>query len=116
VAAKTDFKAQSNSYAAREAKASRIGANILITPLSDFTLQAGAQVVYNATSRFQFSLTFLTGSKDITESVPKEKEEDVKLTLAKLSGSAAFTYFRWFSGNSFGLSGGLGYRKAMIDY
>ncbi len=105
---------QNTSISARDAKESRFGANILVTPLSDFTLQAGIEVVYNASSNWQFGLTSLSGREDISESAPKEK--DVSVTIAKLSGNAAFTYFRWFNGNSFGFLGGLGYRKATIDY
>lgn len=90
------------------------GAGVLVTPLSDFVLQYGVGGYYNHGASWQFGAALLTGSEDISGEV--SDIGTVTLKKADLSGSATFAYGRYFFGNSFNGSAGLGYRTAKADY
>jgi hypothetical protein len=92
----------------------KISAGPLYTPLSDYMLSYGAKIGMNQGTDLQFHLNYLGGSKSISETAIDSSgtwESSAKLTGMYLSADA-----RYFLGNSFNLSSGLGYRAATVDY
>ncbi len=88
--------------------------DLLYSPASQFVLSYGAAASYNIQPNLAAGLTVLTGSRSISESTT-----DGGLTIsssAKLDGMAAYGYGRYFFGNSFNVTGGLGLRSATIKY
>lgn len=89
------------------------GVEALYTPLSDFVLRYGARGVYQLMPDLQLGLTFLTGSEKLKG---VSDAGTAVLTEATISGLALYGEARYFIGNSFSVSSGLGYRTANITY
>ena len=109
----TDEDATSgNSESVRAKK--RFGAELQYTPVSDFVLKYGARAFFNVSSSLQLGLSYLGGSEDLASQLPSEG--DVTVKKADLSGNAIFGYLRFFPGNTFSATIGLGYRGASAEY
>jgi hypothetical protein len=88
----------------------RFGVEPLFTPLSDFFLQFGARAFYQAGSHFQFGALYLGGSKNLKDSL--SPEPPIKITTLTFTSMAIWAYARFFIGNSFSVTSGVGYRNA----
>ena len=83
-------------------------AALLVFPLADFILKYGASWEYSLSPDLHVAGTFATGNQTIGAfSSSTHDSSDVEI-----SGMAAWVSARWFLGNSFNLSGGLGWRRA----
>lgn len=92
----------------------KIGLDALYTPLSDYALSYGAAGSYNLSPRINTGFALLMGTSTVSQS---ETENGVEYKAeAKITGSAYYAYGRYFLGNSFNVTGGLGLRSATINY
>lgn len=105
----TNEKAEIETSSTIRAK-KRFGVEPLFTPLSDFFLQFGARAFYQAGSHFQFGALYLGGSKNLKDSL--SPEPPIKITKLTFTSMAIWAYVRYFIGNSFSVTSGLGYRNA----
>jgi hypothetical protein len=105
----TNEKAEIETSSAIRAK-KHFGVEPVFTPLSDFFLQFGARVFYQAGSHFQFGTLYLGGSKNLKDSL--SPEPPIKITTLTFTSMAIWAYARFFIGNSFSVTSGVGYRNA----
>jgi hypothetical protein len=88
------------------------GGELLVTPLSDFFFQYGTRAFYQAGDHVQFGVLYLGGSADLKD----KYTPSASVTVSNLRGTsmALWGYGRFFVGNSFSVTSGLGYRSASI--
>lgn len=92
----------------------KIGIDALYTPLSDYALSYGGSGSYNLSPQINTGFAVLMGTSTLSKS---ETDNGVETTAnAKIVGSAYYAYGRYFLGNSFNATGGLGLRSATITY
>ncbi len=106
----TVAKSESDSQSVRARKS--VGLHLMYTPMSDFLLQLGAGATFTKSANWQFGLWYLQGNKDFLSTFQSSDSGGIKTTKAYLSGMAFAAYARYFTGNSFSLYAGLGYRAA----
>ena len=88
-------------------------ADILLTPLSDFSLIYGARLGYQSDASIQFSSKFLAGRSDLKSKFPQS--ETITVQKSEMTGLAGSLDLRYFFGHSFSIQGGAGFRRANID-
>lgn len=90
----------------------KIGVDAQYAVAASFMHKYGASASYNDSSKLTFGLTILTGNENFSE----DSDDGTGKVSAQLGGFAVYGFGRYFFGNSFNLTGGLGYRDATMNY
>ena len=95
-------------------KIKHLSLGLEVTPASDYMLTYGLSGEYHSSSKLLVGASLLTGTKSKT--IDDTQGGFGASASAKLTGTAFLVTGRYFFGNSFNLTSGLGYRTASINY